>query len=84
MAWILVLILGGISAYAHLLVVWAFQKAPASVLAPFQYLEIVSAALLGYVVFAEFPTPSKLLGIAIIIASGLFIFWRERQVGEVL
>jgi drug/metabolite transporter (DMT)-like permease len=80
MAWILVLVLGGISTYAHLLVVWAFQKAPASVLVSFQYLEIASAALLGYVVFAEFSSPSKLLGIAIIIAFGLFIFWRERRV----
>lgn len=76
--WGLVLIIGLIAAYAHLLVVWAFQKAPASILAPFQYLEIVSAVLLGYAVFGDFPSLSKLLGIAIIIASGLFIFWREQ------
>ncbi len=79
MAWVLVLVLGGIAAYGHLLIVWAFQKAPASVLASFQYLEIVSAVIIGYVFFAEFPSPSKLFGTAIIIASGLFIFWRERQ-----
>ena len=78
-AWTLLLLLGAIAAYGHLIVVKAFQRAPASLLAPFQYLEIVSAALLGYLVFSEFPGPSKLVGIAIIIGSGLFIVWRERQ-----
>lgn len=76
---LLLLILGFISSYGHLIVVKAFQRAPASLLAPFQYLEIVSAAVLGYLVFSEFPDASKLLGMAIIIGSGLFIVWRENQ-----
>lgn len=75
----LLFLLGAIAGYGHLVVVKAFQRAPASLLAPFQYLEIVSAALLGYLVFSEFPSPSKLFGITVIIASGLFIVWRERQ-----
>lgn len=77
--WLLIVGLGTIAGYSHLLIVRAFQKTPASILAPFQYLEIVSATVLGYVVFADFPTPSKLLGIAIIVLSGLFIFWREKR-----
>lgn len=77
-AWVLILILGGIAAYGHLLVVWAFQRTPASTLAPFQYLEIVAATLAGYLVFAHVPTVSSLLGIAIIVGSGLYMFWRER------
>jgi drug/metabolite transporter (DMT)-like permease len=77
LAWELILILGGISAYAHLLIVWAFRAVPASILAPFQYLEIVSATFIGYIVFGDFPGPAKLIGTAIIIASGLFIFWRK-------
>jgi len=80
-AWTLVLVLGGLAAYGHLLVVKAFQHAPASLLAPFQYLEIVSAVLLGYVIFSDFPDASKFLGIAIIVGSGLFIVWRERRAG---
>lgn len=80
LAWGLLFILGAIAGYGHLIVVKAFQRAPASLLAPFQYLEIVSAAILGYLVFAEFPDPSKLVGIAIIIGAGLFIVWRERRV----
>ena len=35
--------------------------------------------LLGYAIFGDFPTPSKWLGIAIIVASGLFIIWREHR-----
>lgn len=82
LAWTLVLVLGALAAYGHLLVVKAFQHAPASLLAPFQYLEIVSAVLLGYAVFSDFPDASKFIGIAIIVGSGLFIVWRERQAGK--
>lgn len=75
---ILLLLLGSISGYMHLLVVRAFRLAPLSLLAPFQYFEIISATVLGYALFGDFPTPSKWLGIAIIVVSGLFLIWRER------
>ncbi|MBP2549477.1 drug/metabolite transporter (DMT)-like permease [Neorhizobium galegae] len=75
---ILLIILGSLSGYVHLLVVRAFRMASVSLLAPFQYFEIISATVLGYLLFADFPTPSKWLGIAVIVASGLFIIWRER------
>lgn len=74
----LLLILGSLSGYVHLLVVRAFRMASVSLLAPFQYFEIISATVLGYFLFADFPTPSKWFGIAIIVGSGLFIIWRER------
>ncbi|MDR6669852.1 DMT family transporter [Rhizobium sp. 1399] len=75
---VLLLILGTISGYAHMLVVKAFRLAPLSLLAPFQYFEIISATVLGYAIFGDFPNVSKWIGIAIIVASGLFIIWRER------
>ncbi|TWF54187.1 DMT family transporter [Neorhizobium alkalisoli] len=75
---LLLIILGSISGYMHLLVVRAFRLAPLSLLAPFQYFEIISATVLGYALFGDFPTASKWLGILIIVASGLFIIWRER------
>jgi drug/metabolite transporter (DMT)-like permease len=75
---VLLLILGTISGYAHMLVVKAFRLAPLSLLAPFQYFEIISATVLGYALFGDFPNVSKWIGIAIIVASGLFIIWRER------
>jgi len=75
---LLLVLLGSTSGYVHLLVVRAFRMAPLSLLAPFQYFEIISATVLGYALFGDFPTASKWLGIAIIVASGLFIIWRER------
>ncbi|MHA7969145.1 DMT family transporter [Rhizobium sp. CAU 1783] len=75
----LLMILGSISGYAHLLVVRAFRLAPLSVLAPFQYFEIIAATILGYALFDDFPTVSKWVGICIIVGSGLFILWREHR-----
>lgn len=77
-ALVLLLILGGLSGYAHILVVRAFRMAPLSLLAPFQYFEIISATILGYAIFGEFPGVWKWVGISIIVGSGLFILWRER------
>jgi drug/metabolite transporter (DMT)-like permease len=76
---VLLMLLGSISGYMHLLVVRAFRLAPLSLLAPFQYFEIISATVLGYALFGDFPTASKWLGIAVIVASGLFIIWQERS-----
>lgn len=75
----LLVVLGALSGYAHMLVVRAFRLAPLSLLAPFQYFEIISATVLGYAIFGDFPTASKWLGIAVIVASGLFIIWREHK-----
>lgn len=75
----LLVILGSISGYAHLIVVRAFRMAPLSVLAPFQYFEIIAATILGYALFDDFPTVSKWVGILIIVGSGLFILWREQR-----
>lgn len=75
----LLVVLGAISGYIHLLVVRAFRMAPLSVLAPFQYFEIIAATGLGYLLFADFPSLSKWIGILVIVGSGLFILWRERQ-----
>ncbi len=79
-AWLWLLLLGGIGTVSHLMVVQAFELAPASLLAPFQYLEIVNAVLVGLIVFGDFPTRSKWFGIAVIIASGFYVFVRERKV----
>ena len=75
---VLLLILGSLSGYVHMIVVRAFRMAPLSLLAPFQYFEIISATILGYALFGDFPNFSKWVGIMIIVASGLFIIWRER------
>lgn len=80
--WLKLAGLGAVATAGHLLVVHALRRAPAGVVAPFQYLEIISATLLGYVFFDDFPTPEKWLGIAVIIGSGLYVFHRERLVAR--
>jgi drug/metabolite transporter (DMT)-like permease len=70
------------AAVSGILSVYAYRAAPASVLAPLQYMEIVSATLFGWLVFGDFPDPVKWLGIAIIVGSGLYIIWRERRVAS--
>lgn len=80
--WGLMALIGALATGGHLMVVQAFKRAQASLLAPFQYLEIVSATILGYLLFGDFPGLLKWLGIAIIIGSGLYVFWRESQVAE--
>ncbi|MBA5779006.1 DMT family transporter [Stappia sp. F7233] len=74
----LLAVIGAISFFAHGLIVRAFAVAPASVLAPFNYLEIVSATLFGYLVFGDFPDLTTWVGIAIIVSCGLYIAHRER------
>lgn len=70
--------LGLIATGGHFLILLAFRRAPASLLAPFQYLEIVSATIFGYLVFNEFPGLWSWLGVAVIVSSGVFVLWRER------
>jgi len=70
---------GVMAAIAGILGVYAYRAAPASTLAPLQYFEIVSATIFAWLVFGDFPDAIKWLGILIIIASGLYIIWRERR-----
>ncbi|MGF0538607.1 DMT family transporter [Agrobacterium sp. ES01] len=70
---------GFVAAISGILATYAYRAAPASVIAPLQYMEIVSATLFGWLVFSDFPDATTWLGIAIIIGSGLFIIWRERR-----
>lgn len=76
------LAIGLIAAAGHFLVIRAYDFASASFLAPFGYAEIVTATLLGYFVFGDFPEPVTWLGIAVVIASGIYIALRERRVSS--
>ena len=59
----------------------AYRYAEAGLVAPFDYASMLLAVAIGYLVFAEVPTRSTLGGAAIIIAAGILIIWRERQLG---
>lgn len=77
-AWLWLGSVGIASSIAHLMMTYALRMAPTSTLAPLHYLEIVSAVILGYLIFSDFPNALTWVGIAIIVASGLYIIWRER------
>jgi drug/metabolite transporter (DMT)-like permease len=63
--------LGFIGAAGHLLMLHAFERAPASRLAPFVYLQIVGALTLGWLVFGTFPDGWSLIGMSMIAATGV-------------
>ena len=73
---------GCISVTALLCVNRSLKLAPASVVVPYQYSMIVWAVLFGLIVFGDVPRPATILGAAIIIAAGLYIFLRERKLGH--
>jgi drug/metabolite transporter (DMT)-like permease len=72
------LLIGLVSSVAQWLVVLAFRAAPATVLAPFSYTQLLTSGLLGLVVFGNAPDGWTLLGAAVIAASGLYTAHRER------
>ena len=74
----LLLAMALVGTLSHLLMTWSLRYAPASTLAPMQYLEIPMAAIIGLAVFGEFPNPMAMTGIGVTIATGLYILWRER------
>jgi drug/metabolite transporter (DMT)-like permease len=55
----------------------ALTLGPASILSPFHYVQLVGAAAMGYVFFGDVPSTWTWIGAALIIASGLYIAWRE-------
>jgi drug/metabolite transporter (DMT)-like permease len=71
-------ILGGL---AHILLTESYRHAPASLVAPFGYSTMLWAFVFGYVLFGEIPVPLVFAGAAIIAAAGLFVLFRERQLG---
>jgi drug/metabolite transporter (DMT)-like permease len=71
--------IGAIAAGGHFLLIRAFDYAPASLLAPYSYSEIVMATAVGWFIFNDFPDGWTWTGIAVIVASGIYISWRERR-----
>jgi drug/metabolite transporter (DMT)-like permease len=74
----LMLVMGVIASLGQWLVVLAHRHAPASLLAPFSYAQLIWASIAGFLVFANVPDRWTLLGAGVIIASGLYTAHRER------
>jgi drug/metabolite transporter (DMT)-like permease len=76
--WTVACLLGVFGGLGHYLLALAHRYAPASVLAPFLYQQVIYMAIFGYVVFGDVPSTGVWIGAAIVAASGLYLFARER------
>lgn len=75
--WILFILAGACSAIAWVGMVGGYRRAPPVVLAPFEYTALVGAAVAGYLIWGEVPDLWVVIGGTVIIASGIFIVYRE-------
>lgn len=71
--------IGCIAATSHYLLIRAYERAPAVVLAPFNYTELLCATMIGYWWFGDFPNQWTWTGMAVIVTSGLFLSLSERR-----
>jgi drug/metabolite transporter (DMT)-like permease len=74
--------LGFLGGFGHYLVICAFQLGRAAVIAPFGYVELIGATILGYLIFDHFPDLWTGVGSAVIIGSGIYIALRERHLRQ--
>jgi len=77
--WSVACLLGALGGLGHYFLALAHRYAPATVIAPFLYQQVLYMALFGYLVFGDVPSPAVWIGAAIVIASGLYLFARERK-----
>jgi S-adenosylmethionine uptake transporter len=80
--WGLLAAMAVIALLTQYLAIGALRLAPASIVAPFQYLEIFGSIVLGVLIFGDLPDWLTALGTAIIIGSGLYVFRREQVIGR--
>lgn len=67
--------------FGQVLLTESYRHAEVGVIAPFDYVSMLFALVLGYLLFEETPTATMLTGAALIVTAGLFIIWRERRLG---
>ena len=77
--WTVACLMGVLGGLGHHLLAAAHRYAPSSVIAPFLYQQVIYMALFGYFVFGDVPGAGVWLGAPIVIASGLYLFSRERR-----
>ncbi len=77
--WGLLMLYGVLGFFSHYMLILAYRHASASVLAPFSYVQLVLAILSGIVLFHNLPDAWTFLGTALICGSGLYVWYRQRQ-----
>ncbi len=71
--------MGSVGAIGHLLLVRALERAPASTIAPFAYVQVVSALLVGWLFFSDFPDLTALAGMGLIVITGVTLALRQQR-----
>ncbi len=77
--WALAAALGVIGGTGHFLLAMAFERGPASLLSPFNYLQLLGATVTGYTLYGDLPDGVTWIGAAVIVAAGLYIAYREHR-----
>ena len=76
-AWVIMVATGAVFGFGHYLLIRAFEVAAVSTLSPFLYTQIIWVTIISIVVFDQFPDQFSILGAAIVIGSGLYVWHRE-------
>lgn len=77
----LLISIGLLGGAGQLALTHAYRLAPASVVAPFDYTAMIFAIVIGVWLFDEVPTPAVIAGSVLVVAAGLFVIYREHQIG---
>jgi drug/metabolite transporter (DMT)-like permease len=80
LTWAILLSTGLFGAVGHFVLIKAHQSAPAPTLAPFLYTGLIWMVLFGFLLFGDVPGTRTIIGASIIVASGLYLFRREKEV----
>ncbi len=80
--WFFIVLMGLAAGTGHYLLTAGHRLAPASVLAPYGYTQIIWMIILGFILFGDLPDHWTLIGAGIVTASGLFLFMLEKQLGR--
>lgn len=78
--WLLMMVIGLIGGVSHQILIFGYRYASASILAPFQYVIILWSTAYGYFIFADVPDFWTFVGAGLIVAAGLYVWIRERQI----
>ena len=78
-ATLIFVLIGTTSGLGHFAMIKALEKAPASLVAPFGYIQLLWVGLLGWLVFGDVPSPMTLFGMGIVVAGGLLVLAARRQ-----
>lgn len=80
--WVCLIFLGSAGGFSHYLLIRAFTIAPASLLAPFAYAQLIWSTTIGFLWFGDFPDLWTIGGGVIICLSGLYVIYRERRLRD--